>query len=75
MSSVPVGRRNHTDFEAPHKFYELRDEVTNLMITNFGFSYEKYNKSIEKYREIHKNADNVDEIVNRWKCRADAFNK
>ena len=74
MSSVPVSKRNPTDFEAPHHFYQLRDEVTQLMITNFGFSYEKYSKSIEKYREMHKDAENVDEIVNRWKTRADAFN-
>lgn len=75
MSGVPVGRRKPSRFDAQHNFYQLRDEVTRLMINNFGFSKEKHFKSIEKYRENHRNAPNVDEIVDRYVQNLEAFDK
>ena len=71
--SVPVGRRKQSRFEAQHQFYRLRDEVTRLTMNQFGFSYEKYNQQIEKYREAHKTAVNADEVVARWKAKAEGF--
>ena len=75
MSSVPKSRRKESPFEARHNFYRLRDEITTLMINDFGFDHEKYNARIEKYRAAHSKADNVDKIVERWKRKNDAFNK
>lgn len=75
MSSVPLSRRKPSRFEAEHQFYKLRDAVTEFMLLDFGFSQEKYEKMIERYRATHSNCDSVDEIVARWKKKSDAFYK
>ena len=75
MSSVPEGRRTQSDFQARHNYFQLRDEVTRLMINDFGFDKEKYDAGIEKYRQAHAKDQNVDKIVERWKRKSDAFNK
>ena len=75
MSNVPASRRKESRFEAQHHFYKLRDEVTQLMINDFGFSAEKYQASIEKYRSSHRSSDNADLVVERWKRKYDAFNR
>lgn len=71
--SVPKGKRNESRFEAQHHYYRLRQDVTNLMLLDFGFSEEKYEKLIERYREIHASSDNVDEIVKRYRKKCDSF--
>jgi len=71
--SVPAGRRKESKFEAWHHFYKLRKEVTILMLLDFGFSPEKYDKQVEKYRHDHANCENVDEVVSRWKKKAENF--
>ena len=73
--SVPKGKRRQSRFEAQHCFYKLRTEVTNLMLQDFGFSPEKYKNQIEKYREMHRAADNVDEIVARYEKKCESFVK
>ena len=73
--SVPVGRRKQSRFEAQHQFYKLRTEVTNLMLNDFGFSIEKYEKQIERYRQAHEKASNIDEIVQRWTKKCESFNR
>lgn len=72
---VPKGKRKESRFEAQHHYYRLRSEVTNLMLLDFGFSEEKYRKSIERYREAHKAAQNVDEIVARYEKKCESFVK
>lgn len=72
---VPKGKRKESRFEAQHHYFRLRSEVTNLMLLNFGFSEEKYRKSIERYREAHKSAHNVDDIVARYKKKCESFVK
>ena len=72
---VPKGKRKESKFEAQHHFIRLRSEVTTLMLLDFGFSEEKYLKTIERYREIHKAAQNADEVVARYKKKCDSFNK
>lgn len=73
--SVPKGKRRQSRFEAQHHYYRLRDEVTLLMLQDFGFSREKYQKTIEFYRRSHQAAENPDEVVARYEKKADAFNK
>ena len=75
MSTTPKSKRSPTKFEAQHHFFELRDSVTTLMLLDFGFSQEKYNKKIDKYRDSHKSASNIDEVVERYKKKCDSFNK
>jgi len=73
--SVPAGKRKQSKFEAWHHFYKLRKEVTELLLLDFGFSYEKYERKIEKFRNDHRTAQNVDEVTARWKAKADGFIK
>ncbi len=71
--SVPKGKRSESRFEAQHHYYRLRTEVTNLMLLDFGFSEEKYQKAIERYREAHKAAYNVNEVVERYERKCKSF--
>ena len=73
--SVPKGRRRQSRFEAQHHFYKLRSEVTNLMLQDFGYSPEKYEKTIDWQRRIHVGADNADEVVARYEKRAESFTR
>ena len=71
--SVPAGKRKQSRFEAAHHYYKLRNEVTELMLLDFGFSREKYERKISTYRDAHRSDPQVDEITARWKKKADAF--
>ena len=73
--SVPKGKRRQSRFEAQHHYYKLRDEVTLLMLRDFGFSSEKYQETIEWYRRCHESAEDVDEVVARYEKKAESFNK
>ena len=73
--SVPKGKRRQSRFEAQHHYYKLRDEVTLLMLRDFGFSPEKYQETIEWYRRCHESAEDVDEVVARYEKKAESFNK
>ncbi len=73
--SVPKGRRQQSRFEARHNFYKLRDEVTAMILNDFGFSEEKYRKKMEKYRHDHRNDPNIGDIVERWERKNQSFKK
>jgi len=72
---VPKGRRKESRFEAQHHYFRLRSEITTLMLLDFGFSEEKYRKGIERYREAHQAAPNVDEVVARYEKKCESFKK
>ena len=73
--SVPKGKRQESRFEAQHHFYKLRNEVTALILNDFGFSEEKYRKKMEKYRHDHRKDANIDDIVARWEKKNESFKK
>ena len=73
--SVPKGRRQESRFEARHHFYKLRDEVTAMILNDFGYSEEKYRKKMEKYRHDHRNDANIEDIVDRWERKNQSFKK
>lgn len=73
--SVPKGRRTQSRFEASHHYFRLRDEVTKLILEDFGFSEEKYQKEIERFREWHRNDPNIEEQTARMQKRSEAFRK
>ena len=75
MSGTPKSQRSPTKFEAEHNFYALRDRVTELMLLDFGFSEEKYQRQITKYKESHKSAVNVEEVTERWTKKCSSFNR
>lgn len=71
--STHEGERKPSRFEARDHYYELRDEVTYLIMMDFGFSQEKYEKQIERYAHMHRNASNVDEVVARYREKCERF--
>ena len=46
-----------------------------LLLNDFGFSEDKYLAKIERYRQSHLNAENVEEVVKRWRAKNDSFNR
>ena len=73
--SVPAGRRSESKFEAQHHFFQLRDDITDLILNDFGFAEHKYLREMEKYRQSHLNAPNVNEVVERWQIKNESFKK
>ena len=73
--SVPKGRQKPSRFEASHHFYKLRREVTTLALLDFGFSEEKYRKTIDWYRECHRSAEDVDKVVANFEKKCESFNR
>ena len=71
--SVPKGRRQESRFEAQHHYYRLRTEITTLILQDFGFSEEKYLENIDRYREIHRTAPNINDVVARWQKKNESF--
>lgn len=75
MSGVPKGKQRESRFEAEHHFFKLRDDITSLMLNDFGFDKDRYKKKIEKFREFRKGEPNIDEIVARLERKSDSFAK
>ena len=73
--SVPKSRRKESKFEASHQLFDLRDEVTRLVLYDFGFSAKKYRAQIDKFREWHKNDPNLGEQVANMQQRCESFEK
>ena len=75
MSNTPRSQRSPTKFKAEHNFFQLRDQVTELILLDFGFSEEKYQKQIEKYRRSHQSSDKVDAVVERYEKKCNSFSR
>lgn len=73
--SVPKGRRTLSRFEAAHHLFKLRDEITLLILQDFGFSEKKYQSQIEKWERWHVNDPNCEEQVAAMKLKCETFNK
>ena len=75
MSNVPKSRRKigEDSLVVQNKYDELRKEVTNLIINDFGFSINKYRKKNKRYFETHDNITNAEEMINIQKIREESF--
>ena len=75
MSNVVKSKRKKTRFEADHNMIKLRDEVTKLCVTDFGFSVEKAKNRRDHFAKSHENLDNLDEVLARYDKKIDSFDK
>ncbi|MBQ7615679.1 MAG: hypothetical protein IJU77_11585 [Butyrivibrio sp.] len=75
MSDVPKSQRSETDFEADHHIIRLRHDITEFILLDFGFSKEKNEKEIERFRKMHEYSSNCDEIVSRRRKKAESFDE
>lgn len=65
--SVPKSKRNESDFETQHNLKKIRDEVTFLMMNNFGYSDYQFQKQIDAFKSKQPwGEDKTNEIVDRW---------
>ena len=71
--AVPKGRRSESRFEASHHFYGLRREVTELILNDFGYSHNKAQKKIDRYRKAHEKDQDVEEIVGKLQKKTESF--
>lgn len=74
--SVLKSKRKPSQFEVFHHLYKLRHEITDLLLRDFGYSYEKSEKRVLKrfngkeYRDL---TDKEREQYDKLKQRLDAF--
>lgn len=73
--SVPKGRRKESRFEASHHFYYLRNEVTGLILNDFGFCKEKYQMKIDQLKAANVNNPKSLETIALKQQKLDAFDK
>ena len=73
MSNVPKSKRKKTDFETTMQLRKLRGDITQIMIFDFGYDPERYQKTINKMKERFKNLKNADEVIQRMQMKHDSF--
>ena len=82
MSNVPLGKRDKREnedgsakdpFLASHHLKILRKEITDLMLLDFGFDKSRRDKEIERYAQRFSYLENADEVVERYRKKAEAF--
>ena len=72
--SVPKSERKESRFEVQQHFYQLRKDITDLMMRQFGFSEEKYRKKIDRYKAINEFSANTEKAVKNFEKKNEAFN-
>lgn len=75
---IPKSKRKESQFEVFHHFTQMRKKITDLLLRDFGYSYEKFNKNIEK-RYGGKTYEELDDTQKadyfRKKKRNEAFDE
>ena len=76
--SVPKSKRKESQFEVFHHLTEIREKITDLLLRDFGYSFEKFYKKLER-RYGGKSFEELDETQKsdflRKKKRAEAFDE
>jgi len=65
--SVPKGKRNESRFEARHHLEKIRDNLTELIMRDFGYSSEKFQKQIDKFgsrKDVDESAR--EKVTEKW---------
>ena len=73
MSNVPKSRRKKHDFEAAKEMKALRKDMTEIIINDFGYDAERYQRMIDRYLEAHKNNVNIEQSISRMQIKHDGF--
>ena len=62
-----------TKLLAETKYFELRDDITALIMNDFGFSEDKYEKQIKRFEEMLKDNPRKDDIVAKMRHKKERF--
>ena len=73
MSNVPKSKRKKTDFETTKQLTRLRADITQIIILDFGYDPEKYQKMIDKAKERFSHLKNADDVIRRMQTKHDSF--
>ena len=73
MSNVPKSKRKKTDFETTKQLTRLRADITQIVILDFGYDPEKYQKMIDKAKDRFLHLKNADDVIRRMQTKHDSF--
>ena len=73
MSNVPKSKRKKHDFETTRQMMQLRRDITEIAINDFGFDADRYQKMIDRYAEVRKDQPNIEATVAKMQYRHDSF--
>ena len=46
---IPKSKRKESQFEVFHHFTQMRKKITDLLLRDFGYSFEKFNKHLIRH--------------------------
>ena len=69
MSNVPKSKRKKTDFETTKQLTRLRADITQIVILDFGYDPEKYQKMIDKAKDRFLHLKNADDVIRRMQTK------
>ena len=67
--SVVKSKRKESQFEVFHHFTKMRKKITDLLLRDFGYSYEKSDKKLSKIYEKKELTDSEKRNYERQKKR------
>lgn len=73
MSNVPKSKRKKHDFETTRQMTQLRRDITEIAINDFGFDADRYQKMIDRYAAVRKDQPNVEVTVAKMQYKHDSF--
>ena len=73
MSNVPKSRRKQHDFETTRQMTQLRKDITEAVINDFGYDTDRYQKMIDRYAYARRDQPNVAETVAKMQAKHDSF--
>lgn len=73
--SVVKSKRKESQFEVFHHFTKMRKKITDLLLRDFGYSYEKFDKKLSKIYGKKELTDSEKRNYERQKKRNEAFDE
>ena len=71
--SVVKSKRKESQFEVFHHFTKMRKKITDLLLRDFGYSYEKFDKKLTRLYGEKELSDSQKANYDRQKKRNEAF--
>lgn len=73
MSNVPKSKRKQHDFETTRQMTQLRRDITEAVINDFGYDADRYQKMIDRYAYARRDQENVEATVAKMQAKHDSF--
>jgi len=73
VSNVPKSKRKQHDFETTRQMTQLRRDITEAVINDFGYDADRYQKMIDRYAYARRDQENVEATVAKMQAKHDSF--